>query len=829
MLSHYASASTIQEGGFNEEQLIAADVNLDGIVDAVDASCILAYYAYASTASGNIVSIAEFIRSRANKAEEFQVLSSFSAEPHYIYINTEETVKFTVKSAESFPNDTVSLYDENNNFVSYMFDDGTNGDEKANDGIYSKDIVLGSDDFDNIKYYAAAGKYKSDKRNICFYRDLTEDDLNGTLAILDDMNGLTFEDACTYIKSSDKVRIFSIDEENSSISFQSIYGYHALWTEDSEEDIRTCGRGQFLYRTDEYEINEEDFEKGNYSIIQKLYDYTLGRLKECDIKLAKHSKKKVAVLKQTKFKYNADVMVQVGDCIAQTLNLGSSEYKNEDEIRDSQLTVLDADETDVIEELKHLNDYNTVIFDAHGGYFEHNDEYVCNIAAGVEITKEEKKQIKLNQHKYSQDVSSYNLVICGENDPETNKIRYELLFTPGFISDYYPGSNDLSDSLWILGDCHSLQNDGFYTALHNAGAKTVIGFSNTVSELYRNNVVLETLINGMILSADTANDSLREAELMFGRTDPYIYDKEKIITEPVIRGDLNYRFVDEISLKDLYEIESTPGPISIGFPTLDTGTSSDKRTIEILQKLYDKLDGAKNATYMTYAGEVGLAFGRKYKHNGLDYGTYESFDEIINCARSIEYPFELIRKKAYNPKYPLADVGYYYDNNKDPYIHGAGYTQTEKKDADNDNEDELIKVLHDTAKGSTFNLFNIMLNRGVNNDHWYTGNCNSIITVIKDDYYYDTHNSHYGWDHTKDEYKFNYFKNKQLADEKGITIDEKASGGGYVFENHIFYIIDLREGHDYDLDEICKQSGGRYVKYSEANLDYLIDLINKRR
>ena len=85
---------------------------------------------------------------------------------------------------------------------------------------------------------------------------------------------------------------------------------------------------------------------------------------------------------------------------------------------------------------------------------------------------------------------------------------------------------------------------------------------------------------------------------------------------------------------------------------------------------------------MTYAGEVGLAFGRKYKHNGLDYGTYESFDEIINCARSIEYPFELIRKKAYNPKYPLADVGYYYDNNKDPYIHGAGYTQTEKKDAD---------------------------------------------------------------------------------------------------------------------------------------------------
>ena len=60
-LSYYAKISTKTEGGFNKGQQLAADVNTDEVIDAVDASKILAYYAYASTEKENIVSIKEFI------------------------------------------------------------------------------------------------------------------------------------------------------------------------------------------------------------------------------------------------------------------------------------------------------------------------------------------------------------------------------------------------------------------------------------------------------------------------------------------------------------------------------------------------------------------------------------------------------------------------------------------------------------------------------------------------------------------------------------------------------------------------------------------------
>ena len=38
-----------EQGGFTDTQKLAADVNNDGLINAVDAPCILSYYAYTST------------------------------------------------------------------------------------------------------------------------------------------------------------------------------------------------------------------------------------------------------------------------------------------------------------------------------------------------------------------------------------------------------------------------------------------------------------------------------------------------------------------------------------------------------------------------------------------------------------------------------------------------------------------------------------------------------------------------------------------------------------------------------------------------------------
>jgi len=45
----------------------------------------------------------------------------------------------------------------------------------------------------------------------------------------------------------------------------------------------------------------------------------------------------------------------------------------------------------------------------------------------------------------------------------------------------------------------------------------------------------------------------------------------------------------------------------------------------------------------------------------------------------------------------------------------------------------------------------------------------------------------------------------------------------------VHYVIDLRPKYDAALRDMCGESGGKYIQYSEENLDNLIKLINARR
>ena len=61
VLKYYALISTEQDGEFTDDQKSVADVNNDGEVNAVDSSNILAYYAYASTSDETIKTMEEFM------------------------------------------------------------------------------------------------------------------------------------------------------------------------------------------------------------------------------------------------------------------------------------------------------------------------------------------------------------------------------------------------------------------------------------------------------------------------------------------------------------------------------------------------------------------------------------------------------------------------------------------------------------------------------------------------------------------------------------------------------------------------------------------------
>lgn len=58
--------STGADSELTEAQKAAADVNDDGKIDAKDSSYILSYYAFASTAAGDVPTLKEYLTQQAN-------------------------------------------------------------------------------------------------------------------------------------------------------------------------------------------------------------------------------------------------------------------------------------------------------------------------------------------------------------------------------------------------------------------------------------------------------------------------------------------------------------------------------------------------------------------------------------------------------------------------------------------------------------------------------------------------------------------------------------------------------------------------------------------
>lgn len=65
-LSYYAKVSTGKDGGFTDYQKVAGDVNKDGLIDSDDASIILSYYAWISTEPDYIVDIPDYLNMKRN-------------------------------------------------------------------------------------------------------------------------------------------------------------------------------------------------------------------------------------------------------------------------------------------------------------------------------------------------------------------------------------------------------------------------------------------------------------------------------------------------------------------------------------------------------------------------------------------------------------------------------------------------------------------------------------------------------------------------------------------------------------------------------------------
>jgi len=123
---------------------------------------------------------------------------SFDADIYDILVGETKAVTFT---SEIFANvelaDTdVKVVDKNGSLLGYMNDNGTNGDAKADDGIYTLRINMTADSIKNTLYFVNAKNKRSESSvNIGYYRNLTEEDFETYESVVESLDDIGTPDS----------------------------------------------------------------------------------------------------------------------------------------------------------------------------------------------------------------------------------------------------------------------------------------------------------------------------------------------------------------------------------------------------------------------------------------------------------------------------------------------------------------------------------------------------------------------------------------------------------------------------------------------------------
>ena len=442
-------------------------------------------------------------------------LYDFQADIGEIYLNEEETVTFTVdaRRVQGISEIPVSVFDDSGQSVAQMHDDGADGDFTAGDGIYTAQVSLMRDDICNIDYYAAAGERKSNPCRICFYRELTKDELLGFEGLMDQFREIEdYDAACAFAEESEAIADYQADEAHRTVSFESVYHMSGYWKEPSEEpDLVGNSKNaiSFFYGVDYTRMREQ--------------------IESLTFTPAHPNKKDVIVLCPYQSTGGGQMLSDEDYHIAGEL-LGKA--------LDSSVTVRDDQEV-TIDLMKHLDPYGTVIICTHGGIFDGRVVFVI----GDEYQPSAEDRMKpgdipssVYYANHSADIISKRIIGC------VNDKRIALT---GDFFDYYYESGSLQDSFWYVSGCHTLENPTLAEPLRRKGVGCILGTSDVAHCFYVEKMLYQIILNRMVLCANTALEALNKMNQISGG-DRHMQDSllhPFSYTYPVFYGDLNYRLM----------------------------------------------------------------------------------------------------------------------------------------------------------------------------------------------------------------------------------------------------------------------------------------------
>ena len=455
---------------------------------------------YAIWATGSDISL--------DTPDEDVEIYSFNTDVYDILVGTSDEVTFT---AEIFANieleDTdVSVVDEAGSVLGYMNDDGINGDEAAEDGIYTLKITFNAEEVKNTKYSALVSDVESEDINIGFYREYTEEDFDEAAYVVDKLR-----DASQPFLNGD----YTVDVEK---------------LEDLMAALSLCL---------EEEKNNGTVEEYNVNFNTVKIVLADGYLFNYSVEVAGVSAGGSQVYVASYAPFDSIRRNPSEEALYDSALDGTAE--NIDGTFDEYVFSGDYNLNDVtLESLKSMSDYKVIIWGGHGGYDDSINGYGSSLMTGQLVDP-------YTSIVYSDDISAERIL---DNFMASGRNTYCV--TGGFFEKYL---GNMDGALVYLSACHSGQDmiDGIShkyqlaQAFINKGAKAVVGNSESIVSVYTYEMERD-ILNRLCDESDgeyyTLSEALEYAKSLNGSDDGSYRRAKPVIFPRNDQSALNYRLLE---------------------------------------------------------------------------------------------------------------------------------------------------------------------------------------------------------------------------------------------------------------------------------------------
>ncbi len=450
---------------------------------------------------------------------EIEFLSNLVLTPDVAFVNETSSITARVAIAQNTNISEVKLFkvDENNNPVeeiAILYDDGnvSNGDDIAGDGVYSAKFTINPNEEKVVKYRVVVdNKAYSTVTSLTIISHITDEQITTAKQVMIDALNTLPETAISEEEVNQAIDflIYTL-KNNSNVSKVEVSpkgNYIEIVTKDGIYEAIS-----FSYVNNEIGVQTKGEVRNPHAVPNDFYKTSLFYYEKPKdfIRLQLANKLIAQDLNNSEIFIGSYNVIYLEPYAFQFGTFNRNIFKDYSEFMVTYLENYDV----TVETFKNLDNYGIIIINSHGGW---GSVFLTGQKATDELKKKYEKDIKAGRLVIDKKVV---LVKDGgglwtfkwDKEEETDV----FVITYKFIQHYYQNKK-LPDSLIYLGMCEGLERNYLVDAFISAGAKTVVGYTDTVWANYDEGI-FEAFFNSL-LSGKTVKEAVNDARNVMGEND----------------------------------------------------------------------------------------------------------------------------------------------------------------------------------------------------------------------------------------------------------------------------------------------------------------------